>query len=303
MTTAECSTDALRNDTMTGQKARSVQLYFDLIMLCTRRVLDRIANVPHGWVMEAWRVLFQAYSPQKNARLVVTTLEVLAFLLDTDDVNSLETMERKIKELEKCASSEIPEFLKIGIVIRQAEERPMTTQSHHELAQVGNIPGHQNGSDTQTRECSERENGRRNGRGSFRDRIQKCLQKLLGKKLDSEEVCWYCEKKGHRAQEAKGQRQWNVERFQERRQQREEQQGKVQRQRLQMWQDRSHVKGLQIQRNECIRCWRRVGWDRLHRNGRRRFERIGDWSSVVAGKGTQNSYRNRFVCCSECVSH
>ena len=63
MTTAECSTDAMSNDTMTGErKARSVQLYFVLIMLCTGRALDRIANAPHGWGMEAWRMLFQAYS-------------------------------------------------------------------------------------------------------------------------------------------------------------------------------------------------------------------------------------------------
>ena len=83
------------------------------------RALDRIVNAPLGWGMEAWRML------------------VLAFPLDTNDVvNSLETMERKIKEFERYANIEIPEFPKIGIVIRQAAE------SHHELAQVGNIPGH-----------------------------------------------------------------------------------------------------------------------------------------------------------------
>ena len=58
MTTAECSTDAMSNDRMTGEKkARSVQLHFVLIMLCTGRALDRIATAPHGWRMEAWRML------------------------------------------------------------------------------------------------------------------------------------------------------------------------------------------------------------------------------------------------------
>ena len=67
-------------------------------------------------------MLFQAYSPKNNARLVVMMLEVLAFPLDTNDVvNSLETMERKIKEFERYANIEIPEFLKIGIVTLQAE--------------------------------------------------------------------------------------------------------------------------------------------------------------------------------------
>ena len=47
-------------------------------------------------------------------------LEVLAFPLATNDVvNSLETMEQKIKEFERYANIEIPEFQKIGIVIRQ----------------------------------------------------------------------------------------------------------------------------------------------------------------------------------------
>ena len=59
---------------------------------------------------------------KNNARLVVLVFEVLAFPLDTNDVvNSLETMERKIKEFETHASINIPEFVKVGIVIRQTE--------------------------------------------------------------------------------------------------------------------------------------------------------------------------------------
>ena len=104
MTTAECSTDAMSNDSMTGEKkARSVQLYFVLILLCTGRALDRIANAPHGWRMEAWRMLFQAYSLKNNARLVVIMLEVSAFPLDTNDVvNSMKKVEQsKIKKFRK----------------------------------------------------------------------------------------------------------------------------------------------------------------------------------------------------------
>ena len=64
------------------------------------------------------------YSPKNHARFVVMMLEVLAFSLDTNDVvNSLEMIERKIKEFERHANIEIWEFLKIGIVIRQAEDR------------------------------------------------------------------------------------------------------------------------------------------------------------------------------------
>ena len=141
--------DAVSNDTMTGEKkARSVQLYFVLIMLCTGRALDRIANAPHGWRMEAWRMLFQAYSPKNNARLVVMMLGVLAFPLDTNDVvNSLETMERedqRVREIREHRNSGIPEHWR-----RDSSSRRRTDEnaSHHELAQIGNIPGHQHGSD------------------------------------------------------------------------------------------------------------------------------------------------------------
>ena len=102
-------------------------------MLCTGRALDRIASAPHGWC-RAWRLLFQACSLENNARLVVMMLEVLAFPLDTNDVvNSLEI---------RYANIDITEFLKIGIVIRQAEEGPMRTHlilSSHRLATFQDI--------------------------------------------------------------------------------------------------------------------------------------------------------------------
>ena len=70
-------------------------------------------------------MLFQAYSPKEQCE-VVMMLEVLAFPADTNDVaNSLETMEHKIREFERYANIEILEFLKVGIVIRQAEEGPI----------------------------------------------------------------------------------------------------------------------------------------------------------------------------------
>ena len=67
------------------------------------------------------------------------------------------------------------------------------------------------------------------------------------------------------------------------------------------WQYWSHVEGLQNQRNECIRSWRRVGRDGMHRNGKHRFECIGDRSSAFVRRRSQNSYWDRLVCCSDCV--
>ena len=71
-------------------------------------------------------MLCQSYAPKDFARLVAMMLGVLAFPLDNADlVNSLETMERKIREFEQHAKLTIPEFLKIGIVIRQTADGAM----------------------------------------------------------------------------------------------------------------------------------------------------------------------------------
>ena len=56
-------------------------------------------------------------------------------------MDSLET-KRKIKRFERYANIEIPEFLKIGIVIRQAEAGPMRTHlvmNSHRLATFQDI--------------------------------------------------------------------------------------------------------------------------------------------------------------------
>ena len=48
-------------------------------------------------------------------------------LVPNDVVNSPETMERKVKEFERHAGIDIAKFLKVGVVIRQTEEGPMST--------------------------------------------------------------------------------------------------------------------------------------------------------------------------------
>ena len=56
---AEISSDVVSNVQLGG-----VQLYVVLIMLRTGRDWNRIANVLRGWSTEAWRFLFQTYSPK-----------------------------------------------------------------------------------------------------------------------------------------------------------------------------------------------------------------------------------------------
>ena len=81
VTSAEISTNVVSN-----VQLRGVQLYFVLVMVCTRRDLDRIVNSSRGCRTKAWRLLFQAYSPKNDARMVVLMMVVLAVSLDTDDV-------------------------------------------------------------------------------------------------------------------------------------------------------------------------------------------------------------------------
>ena len=145
-------------------------------------------------------MLFQAYCPKSNARLVGMMLEVFAFPLDKNDVvNSLEeTMERKIKDIE------LLELVKIGIVIRQAEEGLMRTHltiNSHRLAtfkdmktEVTNVKQAQSAVKARSGDAMDVDAVTNGSRG---------VSKGSGKKQDPEEVCWYCEKKGHRASDCR----------------------------------------------------------------------------------------------------
>ena len=89
-------------------------------------------------------------------------LEALAFTLDTNDVvNSLETMERNIKEFERHANINFPEFLKVGIANRQTEDGP--TRTH--LIMNARRSRHQSRSDDcqTSAKCGDGKDGKRNG--------------------------------------------------------------------------------------------------------------------------------------------
>ena len=114
-------------------------------------------------------------------------------------VNSLETVERKIKDFERYANIEIPEFLRIGVV-RQAEEGPMRTHlimNSHRLAtfqdvktEVTNVKQVQSAVMARSGDAMDVDAFTKGSKGA---------SKGPGKKQDSEVVCWYCEKKSHRA--------------------------------------------------------------------------------------------------------
>ena len=110
-----------------------------------------------------------------------------------------------------------------------------------------------------------------------------------GKKQDSEVLCVVIARRRiiELPNVARSRRTTTVESRKVPREHRDEQQEIVQRQMLQKCQDWSHVDGVQIKGNECIRSWRRVGRDGMHRNGKYRIECIGDRSSAVARRRSQ----------------
>ena len=119
-------------------------------------------------------------------------------------VDSLETMERKIKEFERYANIEILEVLKIGIVIRQVEEEPMRTHV------IMNSPRFATFQDVKTEVTNVKQaQSAVKARSDEKMDVESCTKgskvasKGLGKKQDSEVVCWYCEKKGHRSSDCR----------------------------------------------------------------------------------------------------
>ena len=192
MISAEISADVMSNDSVTsGKQLRSAQLYFVLIKLFAGRALDPVAK-PRMTVVWRWRVLLQAYSPKNNARLVANEAGGVAFPSDTKNVaSSLETTERKIKEFDRYANIEIPEFFK-----RESPDRRETDEDalRHEFARVDDFPGHHDRGDERQAglECGGDKDGRRDGCDCILEGI-----------VQREVVCWYCEKKGHRASECR----------------------------------------------------------------------------------------------------
>ena len=149
-------------------------------------------------------MLFQACSLKNNARLVVMMLEVLAFPLDTNDVvNSLETMERKMKEFERYANIEIPEFLKISSR-RRIDETHFIMNSHR-LTTFQDIKTEVT-IVKQAQSAEMAKTGDAMNVDAFSKGLSKGASKVARKGKDSEVVCWYCENKCHRASGRKKQK-------------------------------------------------------------------------------------------------
>ena len=87
--------------------------------------------------------------------------------------------------------------------------------------------------------------------------MSKGASKGTGKDKDSEVVCWYCEKNGHRGSDCR-KKQKDHDKGQSKGSKKGDSKGKgnkkelVQGQVLQVRQDRSYVEGSQVQRSECI---------------------------------------------------
>ena len=109
--------------------------------------------------------------------------------------------DQRVREIREHRNSGIPEdWHRDSSSGRGTDENVF----HHELAQVGHIPGYQNGSDKRqgSPECSDGEIGRRNGRGCFK-KGSTGVSQGSAKKQNSEVVCLCIEKTSHRASDCR----------------------------------------------------------------------------------------------------
>ena len=132
-------------------------------------------------------------------------LEVVSFLLDTNDVvNSPETMERKIKEVERYVNINFPEVLKADVVICQTEEVTFRTHfimSAHRLttfldikAEVTNVKQAQSVVMTKAGDAMDLDSF---SKGSLQGASEGC-----GKGKNSEVTCCFA-RRNHRASECR----------------------------------------------------------------------------------------------------
>ena len=86
--------------------------------------LECSSRLAHGGMADA----LSSVCSEDQCKVGCDDARGVGFSVKTNDgVNSLETIEREIKEFERYANIEIPEFLKIGMVVRHAKEGPMRT--------------------------------------------------------------------------------------------------------------------------------------------------------------------------------
>ena len=120
MATARCSADAVSNDTMTGEKSKGCAVVFRLDHVVHRKSSGShckcTTRLGHGGVA--------------NALSNVLTKEQCEICCDDARCVGVSFGHKRCGEQSGDARYvyiEIPEFLKMGIVIRQAEEGPMRT--------------------------------------------------------------------------------------------------------------------------------------------------------------------------------
>ena len=152
-------------------------------------------------------MFFQAYSPKEQCETCCDDARSVGVSLGHKRCGEQFGEDgRKIKVFARYPNVEIPEFLKIGIVIRPAEEGPMRTHlitNSHTLVTFQDIK-------TEVTNVKQVQSAvMRSGDAMDVDASMKgstSASKGSGIKQDSKIVCWYCEKKGHRASDCRKKR-------------------------------------------------------------------------------------------------
>ncbi|CAK0839184.1 unnamed protein product [Prorocentrum cordatum] len=109
---------------------RSSQLYHALVMLNKGLSLDRIVSAGANEGLETWRTLIAFHGPQSRTRAAGLLQELLSWDFEGDVPSKLISFDTNAKRYEQAVSTEFPDEIKIGTLVRSLKEGPLR---HHLL--------------------------------------------------------------------------------------------------------------------------------------------------------------------------
>ncbi|CAK0899647.1 unnamed protein product, partial [Prorocentrum cordatum] len=131
MDRAEHADAPVLNATLPDDQVRlSSQLYYMLVMLNKGLSLDRIVSTGVNEGLEAWRTLVTFHEPQSRTRAAGLLQELLSWDFEGDVPSKLTAFDRSAKRYEQAVCAELPDEIKIGMLVRSLKEGPLR---HHLL--------------------------------------------------------------------------------------------------------------------------------------------------------------------------
>ena len=121
---AEKSADGVDVENMhlnTEETHLSHQLYYMLVMTCTEKALNIVANSPSEGLL-AWRALKLDAHPISAASVTSRLMQLMKFKFEGDVLGRLQQFDRLVTEYETLKGAPLEEDIKIGMVLQNLEE-------------------------------------------------------------------------------------------------------------------------------------------------------------------------------------